>query len=47
MGLGLKYKDERHVFDEVRGETPYLKYPMFEKTGIVRHGFSTRLGGVS
>ena len=47
MGLGLKYKDERHVFDEVCGETPYLKYPMFENTGIVRHGFSTRLGGVS
>ena len=47
MGLGLKYKDERHVFDEVCGETPYLKYPMFEKTGIVRHGFSTRLGGIS
>lgn len=47
MSLGLKYKDERHVFDEAGGETPYLKYPMFEKTGIVRHGFSTRMGGVS
>lgn len=47
MSLGLKYKDERHVFDEEGGETPYLKYPMFEKTGIVKHGFSTRLGGVS
>ena len=43
----MKYKDERHVFDEAGGETPYLKYPMFEKTGIVRHGFSTRMGGVS
>lgn len=47
MSLGLKYKDERHVFDEAGEETPYLKYPMFEKTGIVRHGFSTRMGGVS
>ena len=47
MGLGLKYKDERHVFDEACGGTPYLKYSIFEKTGIVRHGFSTRLGGVS
>ena len=47
MSLGLKYKDERHVFDEAGRETPYLKYPLFEKTGIVRHGFSTRLGGVS
>ena len=34
-------------FDEAGGETPYLKYPMFEKAGIVRHGFSTRMGGVS
>lgn len=47
MSLGLKYKDKRHIFDEAGGETPYLKYPMLENTGIVRHGFSTRLGGVS
>lgn len=26
---------------------PYLSYPMLENTGIVMHGFSTRLGGVS
>lgn len=26
---------------------PYLSFPMLEKTGIVRHGFSTRMGGVS
>ena len=26
---------------------PYLEYPMLKDTGIVRHGFSTRLGGVS
>ena len=47
MRLGLKYKDNRHIFDECCGETPYLEYPLFRNTGIVRHGFSTRLGGVS
>ena len=47
MSLGLKYKDNRHIFDECCGETPYLEYPLFRNTGIVRHGFSTRLGGVS
>lgn len=29
------------------GEVPYLYYPVLEETGLVRHGFSTRLGGVS
>ena len=47
MSLGLNYKNGKHIFDEVEKETPYLSYPLFEKTGIVRHGFSTRLGGVS
>lgn len=26
---------------------PWLYFPSFEETGLVRHGFSTRLGGVS
>lgn len=26
---------------------PYLSYPLLEKTGMVRHCFTTRLGGVS
>lgn len=47
MSLGLIYKDKRHIFDETETEPPLLIYPMFEKTGLVRHGFSTRLGGVS
>ena len=25
----------------------YLSYPALERTGLVKHGFSTRLGGVS
>lgn len=29
------------------GEFPYLSYPLLEQTGIVKHCFTTRLGGVS
>ena len=47
MSLGLIYNDKRHIFDKTETEPPLLIYPMFEKTGLVRHGFSTRLGGVS
>ena len=47
MGLGLVYKNAEHIFREVSGSTPYLSYPVLENTKIVKHGFSTRLGGVS
>lgn len=47
MQLGLKYKDSRHVFDEKGENVPYLEFHLFRKCGIVSHGFSTRLGGVS
>lgn len=47
MSLGLQYKDDRHIFDEAGGNVTYLEYPMLRETGIIRHGFSTRLGGVS
>lgn len=30
-----------------RDGIPYLSYPILERTGLVRHGFSTRAGGVS
>lgn len=48
MEIVLDYKNEEHIFDikEVN-KVPYLSYPMLEKTGAVRHGFSTKLGGVS
>ncbi len=48
MSLGLKYKNEEHIFDEkeVNG-VPYLSFLLLEQTGVVKHGFSTRLGGVS
>ena len=48
MSLGLKYKNNVAIFVErQRGGVPYLSYPLLENTGIVNHGFSTRLGGVS
>lgn len=48
MFLGLRYKNEEHIFDErEEGGVPYLTYPMLDKTGVVKHGFSTRIGGVS
>ena len=47
MSLGLVYKNKKHIFDEIEKETPYLSYPLLGKTGLVKHGFSTRIGGVS
>lgn len=37
---------ETIVLDEKDGVT-YFKFPLLENTGMVRHAFSTRLGGVS
>lgn len=28
-------------------EVPYLSFPILEETGLVKHGFSTKMGGVS
>ena len=40
MSLGLKYKNEEHIFDEREVDgVPYLSFPLIEKTGIVKHGF--------
>ena len=48
MSIGLKYKSKAHIFDEREKDgVPYLSFPILEDTGIVDHGFSTRLGGVS
>ena len=42
------YKNTENVLEERwHGEVMYLVYPSLEKTGIVKHGFSTRIGGVS
>lgn len=47
MGLGIHYKNQSQIFREVEGATPFLEYPLLADTYMVRHGFSTRLGGVS
>ena len=52
MGIGLIYKNEKKIFreagmDENGNGVPFLAFPLFENAGIVRHGFSTRIGGVS
>lgn len=44
----LIYKNEEHILEEKQvGEVLYLSYPILESTGLVKHGFSTRIGGVS
>lgn len=48
MDIGFSYKSKEKIFVEKEvGGVPYLAYPLLEKTELVRHGFSTRLGGVS
>ncbi len=41
-----KESQQRININEKQGVT-YLTFPILERTGMVRHGFSTRLGGVS
>ena len=44
----MKYKNQDAILKENQvGEVLYLSYPLLENTGIVKHGFSTRIGGVS
>ena len=43
----ISYKSKQHAMEVVDGVTPYLEFPLLAETGVVRHGFSTRLGGVS
>ncbi len=47
MDLGLNYKNQEPIFREVEGETPYLEFHLLADAGVVRHAFSTRLGGIS
>lgn len=48
MSLRLKYKTENIILEEKEAYgVPYLSFPLLERSGIVHHGFSTRLGGVS
>ena len=44
----IVYKNKKQIFEEKQaGDVLYLSYPLLEQTGIVNHGFSTRIGGVS
>lgn len=46
--MNLTYKNEKSIFNIKKvNEVEYLTYPLFEKTDFVKHGFSTRFGGVS
>ena len=47
MKIELNYKNDEQIFHIEEGGVPYLEYPLLSKTGVVNHGFSTRLGGVS
>ena len=44
----MNYKNEKRIFDEKTVDgVLYLSYPLLEVTGLVKHAFSTRVGGVS
>lgn len=46
--MNLNYKNEKAIFEIQKvNEVEYLTYPLLENTNFVKHGFSTRLGGVS
>lgn len=45
----IQWKNREHENTKVnrKGEVVYLTFPWLEETGVVLHGFTTRLGGVS
>ncbi len=38
---------EKVLNNKIKNHVPYLSFPMLEQTGMVKHGFSTKMGGVS
>ena len=42
-----RHKSNTQVCVNREGELVYLTFPILEETGMVRHLFSTRMGGVS
>ncbi|MCM1088166.1 MAG: peptidoglycan editing factor PgeF [Muribaculaceae bacterium] len=46
MNINRK-QNKLHLERRKNGEVEYLTFPLLEETGLVRHLFSTRLGGVS
>lgn len=48
MNAKFNYKTNEQIFRErTKDGVLYLEYPLLDACGIVRHGFSTRVGGVS
>ena len=48
MNLDFHYKNTNPIFTiKQTGETPVLQFSIFNQTDMVKHGFSTRFGGVS
>lgn len=48
MEICLEYKNREKIFEEcIINHVPYLSFPVLSRTKIVKHGFSTRLGGAS
>lgn len=47
MRIDIKWKKKGNLQMRRKGDVAYLIYPILEETGMVCHGFSTRLGGVS
>lgn len=46
--MNVTYKNEEKILEiKKTGEAEYLSYPLLERTNVVTHGFSTRIGGVS
>lgn len=46
--MNIRYKNKEKIFNEKeKNGVYYLTYPLFEQTGMVKHAFSTRLGGTS
>lgn len=46
--MELRYKNKDMIFRENEKQgVLYLTYPLFEELQMVKHGFSTRIGGVS
>lgn len=48
MDINFKKKTEENILETKKANgVTYLSFPILEKTGLVSHAFSTRLGGVS
>lgn len=48
MSIGFSYKNGQKIFmEKIVDAVSYLEYPIFANTGLVHHGFSTRIGGAS